>query len=143
MAAWREECIVTANYAVKVPDGLDLRRRQQHHLRGRHLQSVRSPTSVGQWIMSASAGWVTSREVSRNVFNAKVIAIDVNDGQLELAASMNRLTINSRERCGEIPGKNRRRLAAVVTAVAKTTFNSAVVVRAGDAWLRWACRRRR
>ncbi|SQC31429.1 alcohol dehydrogenase [Klebsiella pneumoniae] len=35
-----EECIVTANYAVKVPDGLDSRRRQQHHLRGRHhLQS--------------------------------------------------------------------------------------------------------
>ena len=36
-------------------------------------------------------------QYAKNVFNAKVIAIDVNDGQLELAASMGAdLTINSR-----------------------------------------------
>jgi propanol-preferring alcohol dehydrogenase len=63
-----------------------------------------------------------------------VIAIDVNDGQLELAASMGAdLTINSRNEDAakviqEKPGAH----AAVVTAVAKAAFNSAVdAVRAG------------
>ncbi len=68
-------------------------------------------------------------------FNAKVIAIDVNDGQLELAASMGAdLTINSRneDAAKVIQEKTGGAHAAVVTAVAKAAFNSAVdAVRAG------------
>ncbi|WP_338858044.1 zinc-binding dehydrogenase [Klebsiella pneumoniae] len=73
--------------------------------------------------------------VTSHVFNAKVIAIDVNDGQLELAASMGAdLTINSRneDAAKVIQEKTGGAHAAVVTAVAKAAFNSAVdAVRAG------------
>ncbi|MCX2656353.1 zinc-binding dehydrogenase, partial [Klebsiella pneumoniae] len=74
-------------------------------------------------------------QYAKNVFNAKVIAIDVNDGQLELAASMGAdLTINSRneDAAKVIQEKTGGAHAAVVTAVAKAAFNSAVdAVRAG------------
>ena len=58
-----------------------------------------------------------------------MIAIDVNDGQLELAASMGAdLTINSRneDAAKVIQEKLAGAHAAVVTAVAKAAFNSAV-----------------
>ncbi len=58
-----------------------------------------------------------------------MIAIDVNDGQLELAASMGAdLTINSRneDAAKVIQEKTGGAHAAVVTAVAKAAFNSAV-----------------
>jgi propanol-preferring alcohol dehydrogenase len=63
------------------------------------------------------------------VFNAKVIAIDVNDEQLKLAASMGAdLTVNSRseDAAKVIQAKTGGAHAAVVTAVAKAAFNSAV-----------------
>ena len=53
----------------------------------------------GQWIAIYGLGGLgnLALQYAKNVFNAKVIAIDVNDGQLELAASMGAdLTINSR-----------------------------------------------
>lgn len=69
------------------------------------------------------------------MFNAKVIALDVNDEQLKLAAEMGAdLTINSRSEDAAkiIHEKTGGAHAAVVTAVAKAAFNSAVdAVRAG------------
>ncbi len=74
-------------------------------------------------------------QYAKNVFNAKVIAIDVNDEQLKLAASMGAdLTVNSRseDAAKVIQEKTGGAHAAVVTAVAKAAFNSAVdAVRAG------------
>ncbi|TGD45629.1 alcohol dehydrogenase AdhP, partial [Salmonella enterica subsp. enterica serovar Poona] len=74
-------------------------------------------------------------QYAKNVFNAKVIAIDVNDGQLKLAEEMGAdLTINSRteDAAKIVQEKTGGAHAAVVTAVAKAAFNSAVdAVRAG------------
>ena len=95
-----EECIVVADYAVKVPDGLD----------------------------SAAASSITCA-------GAKVIAIDVNDEQLKLATEMGAdLAINSHteDAAKIVQEKTGGAHAAVVTAVAKAAFNSAVdAVRAG------------
>ncbi len=91
----------------------------------------------GQWIAIYGLGGLgnLALQYAKNVFNAKVIAIDVNDGQLELAASMGAdLTINSRneDAAKVIQEKTGGAHAAVVTAVAKAAFNSAVdAVRAG------------
>ncbi len=53
----------------------------------------------GQWIAIYGLGGLgnLALQYAKNVFNAKVIAIDVNDGQLKLAEEMGAdLTINSR-----------------------------------------------
>ncbi|MCM2774340.1 zinc-binding dehydrogenase, partial [Escherichia coli] len=74
-------------------------------------------------------------QYAKNVFNAKVIAIDVNDEQLKLATEMGAdLAINSRSEDAAkiVQEKTSGAHAAVVTAVAKAAFNSAVdAVRAG------------
>lgn len=74
-------------------------------------------------------------QYAKNVFNAKVIAIDVNDEQLKLATEMGAdLAINSRteDAARIVQEKAGGAHAAVVTAVAKAAFNSAVdAVRAG------------
>ncbi|MDU7257546.1 MAG: alcohol dehydrogenase catalytic domain-containing protein [Escherichia coli] len=74
-------------------------------------------------------------QYAKNVFNAKVIAIDVNDEQLKLATEMGAdLAINSRteDAAKIVQEKTGGAHAAVVTAVAKAAFNSAVdAVRAG------------
>lgn len=107
-----EECIVVADYAVKVPDGLD-------------SAAASSITCAG----------VTTYKYAKNVFNAKVIAIDVNDEQLKLATEMGAdLAINSRteDAAKIVQEKTGGAHSAVVTAVAKAAFNSAVdAVRAG------------
>ncbi|XNM44470.1 alcohol dehydrogenase AdhP [Escherichia coli] len=74
-------------------------------------------------------------QYAKNVFNAKVIAIDVNDEQLKLATRwVQNLAINSRteDAAKIVQEKTGGAHAAVVTAVAKAAFNSAVdAVRAG------------
>ena len=91
----------------------------------------------GQWIAIYGLGGLgnLALQYAKNVFNAKVIALDVNDEQLKLAAEMGAdLTINSRSEDAAkiIHEKTGGAHAAVVTAVAKAAFNSAVdVVRAG------------
>ncbi len=128
-----EECIVTANYAVKVPDGLDSAAASSITCAGvTTYKAVKvSHIKPGQWIAIYGLGGLgnLALQYAKNVFNAKVIAIDVNDGQLELAASMGAdLTINSRneDAAKVIQEKACGAHAAVVTAVAKAAFNSAV-----------------
>ncbi|MFP3499068.1 zinc-binding dehydrogenase, partial [Pseudomonas sp. SIMBA_059] len=74
-------------------------------------------------------------QYAKNVFNAKVIAIDVNEEQLRFASEMGAdLVINSRteDAAKVIQAKTGGAHAAVVTAVAKAAFNSAVdALRAG------------
>ena len=119
-----EECIVVADYAVKVPDGLD-------------SAAASSITCAGQWIAIYGLGGLgnLALQYAKNVFNAKVIAIDVNDEQLKLATEMGAdLAINSRteDAAKIVQEKTGGAHAAVVTAVAKAAFNSAVdAVRAG------------
>ena len=76
----------------KSPGRPRLRRRQQYHLRGRTTYKAVKVSHIkpGQWIAIYGLGGLgnLALQYAKNVFNAKVIAIDVNDGQLELAASM-------------------------------------------------------
>lgn len=96
-----EECIVTADYAVKVPDGLDSAAASSITCAGvTTYKAVKiSGIKPGQWIAIYGLGGLgnLALQYAKNVFNAKVIALDVNDEQLKLAASMGAdLTINSR-----------------------------------------------
>lgn len=90
-----------------------------------------------QWIAIYGLGGLgnLALQYAKNVFNAKVIAIDVNDEQLKLATEMGAdLAINSRteDAAKIVQEKTGGAHAAVVTAVAKAAFNSAVdAVRAG------------
>ena len=134
-----EECIVTADYAVKVPDGLDSAAASSITCAGvTTYKAVKvSHIKPGQWIAIYGLGGLgnLALQYAKNVFNAKVITIDVNDEQLKLAASMGAdLTINSRSEDAAkiVQEKTGGAHAAVVTAVAKAAFNSAVdAVRAG------------
>ena len=74
-------------------------------------------------------------QYAKNVFNAKVIAVDINDDQLAFATEMGAdMAINSRNEDAAkiIQERVGGAHAAVVTAVAKAAFNSAVdAMRAG------------
>ncbi|EPV2748481.1 alcohol dehydrogenase AdhP [Escherichia coli] len=155
-----EECIVVADYAVKVPDGLDSAAASSITCAGvTTYKAVKlSKIRPGQWIAIYGLGglgnlalqyakgqWIAiyglgglgnlALQYAKNVFNAKVIAIDVNDEQLKLATEMGAdLAINSRteDAARIVQEKAGGAHAAVVTAVAKAAFNSAVdAVRAG------------
>jgi propanol-preferring alcohol dehydrogenase len=96
-----EECIVTADYAVKVPDGLDSAAASSITCAGVTTYKAVKVSGIkpGQWIAIYGLGGLgnLALQYAKNVFNAKVIALDVNDEQLKLAASMGAdLTINSR-----------------------------------------------
>ncbi|BFO12318.1 Alcohol dehydrogenase 1 [Serratia rubidaea] len=134
-----EECIVVADYAVKVPDGLDPAAASSITCAGvTTYKAVKiSGIAPGQWIAIYGLGGLgnLALQYAKNVFNAKVIAIDVNDAQLAFASEMGAdLVINSRteDAAQIIQDKVQGAHAAVVTAVAKAAFNSAVdAMRAG------------
>ena len=133
-----EECIVVADYAVKVPDGLDSAAASSITCAGvTTYKAVKlSKIRPGQWIAYGLGGLGNlALQYAKNVFNAKVIAIDVNDEQLKLATEMGAdLAINSHteDAAKIVQEKTGGAHAAVVTAVAKAAFNSAVdAVRAG------------
>ena len=134
-----EECIVTADYAVKVPDGLDSAAASSVTCAGvTTYKAIKiSNIKAGKWIAIYGLGGLgnLALQYAKNVFNAKVIAIDVNDEQLKLAQQMGAdMVINpAKEDAAKlIQEKLGGAHAAVVTAVAKAAFNSAVdAVRAG------------
>jgi len=134
-----EECIVVADYSVKVPDGLDSAAASSVTCAGvTTYKAVKiSNIRAGQWIAVYGLGGLgnLALQYAKNVFNAKVIAVDVNDQQLAFAAEMGAdLTINSlhEDAAKLIQEKTGGAHAVVVTAVAKAAFNSAVdALRAG------------
>ncbi|KOC87234.1 alcohol dehydrogenase AdhP [Winslowiella iniecta] len=134
-----EECIVVADYAVKVPDNLEPAAASSITCAGvTTYKAVKvSQIKPGQWIAIYGLGGLgnLALQYAKNVFNAKVIAIDVNDAQLEFAKSMGAdLVINpAKDDAAKImQEKVGGAHAAVVTAVARSAFNSAVdCVRAG------------
>ena len=90
-----EECIVVADYAVKVPDGLDSAAASSITCAGvTTYKAVKlSKIRPRQWIAIYGLGGLgnLALQYAKNVFNAKVIAIDVNDEQLKLATEMGAL----------------------------------------------------
>lgn len=134
-----EECIVVADYAVKVPDGLDSAAASSVTCAGvTTYKAVKvSGIAPGKWLVIYGLGGLgnLALQYAKNVFNAKVIAVDVNDSQLQFAKDMGAdMVINSRneDAAKVIQERVGGAHAAVVTAVAKAAFNSAVdAMRAG------------
>lgn len=134
-----EECIVVADYAVKVPDGLDSAAASSVTCAGVTTYKAVKVSGIqpGKWIAIYGLGGLgnLALQYAKNVFNAKVIAVDVNDAQLQFASEMGAdLVVNSakEDAAKVIQEKTGGAHAAVVTAVAKAAFNSAVdAMRAG------------
>ena len=136
-----EQCIVTADYAVKVPEGLDPAQASSITCAGvtTYKAIKEAQLQPGQWIVLYGAGGLGNLAVqyAKKVFNAHVIAVDINNDKLALAKEVGAdIVINGRE-VDDVPGLIKEKTnggahSAVVTAVSKVAFNQAVdSVRAG------------
>lgn len=126
-------CIVQADYAVKVPEGLDPAQASSITCAGVTTYKAIKVSGVrpGQWIAIYGAGGLGNLGVqyAKKVFGAHVVAVDVNDDKLALAKESGAdLVVNPtkedaakfiQEKCGGAHG-------AVVTAVSRAAFNSGV-----------------
>ena len=127
-----EYCLVTADYAVKVPDGLDPAQASSITCAGVTTYKAIKVSGVrpGQWIAIYGAGGLGNLGVqyAKKVFGAQVIAIDLNDDKLALAKETGAdITINAGKedaaaRIREV--SNGGAHAAVVTAVSKAAIFS-------------------
>ncbi|MGU7927946.1 alcohol dehydrogenase AdhP [Streptococcus suis] len=136
-----EQCIVTADYAVKVPEGLDPAQASSITCAGVTCYKAIKEAHLepGQWIAIYGAGGLGNLAVqyAKKVFNAHVIAVDINNDKLELAKEVGAdVTINGLE-VEDVPGYIKEITgggvhSTVVTAVSKVAFNQAIdSVRAG------------
>lgn len=136
-----EQCIVTADYAVKVPEGLDPAQASSITCAGVTCYKAIKEAHLepGQWIAIYGAGGLGNLAVqyAKKVFNAHVIAVDINNNKLELAKEVGaNVTINGLE-VEDVPGYIKEITgggvhSTVVTAVSKVAFNQAIdSVRAG------------
>ena len=136
-----EQCIVTADYAVKVPEGLDPAQASSITCAGVTTYKAIKEAKVepGQWVVLYGAGGLGNLAVqyAKKVFNAHVIAVDINNDKLALAKEVGAdIVINGLE-VEDVPGLIKEKTnggahSAVVTAVSKVAFNQSVdSVRAG------------
>lgn len=139
--AMAEQAIVVADYAVKVPDGLDPAAASSVTCAGvTTYKAVKvSQVQPGGWIGVFGIGGLGNLAVqyAKHVFGAKVIAFDINDDKLAFAKEVgadvvvNSLKEDPKERALEVTG-GKGLDASTITAVAKEPFNQAVdVVKAG------------
>ncbi len=135
-----EYCVVTADYAVKVPEGLDPAQASSITCAGVTTYKAIKVSGVraGQWIAIYGAGGLGNLAVqyAKHAFGARVIAVDLNDDKLKLAQEVGAEVIinpskeDAAEKIKAVTDGGAH--ATVVTAVAKAAFNSAVdCVRAG------------
>lgn len=137
-----EYTLLYADYTVKVPDALDPIEATSITCAGVTTYKAIKESGVrpGQWIVLFGAGGLGNLSVqyAKNVFDAQVIAVDLNEDKLLLAKDsgadvvINALNVeNVVEEIKKITGGYGAHVA-VVTAVAKAAFNQAVdSVRAG------------
>lgn len=135
-----QECIVTADYAVKVPEGLDPAQASSITCAGVTTYKAIKEAKVkpGEWIVIYGAGGLGNLAVqyAKKVFNAHVVAVDINNDKLELAKKVGADIIINGKEVDDVPGLIQEKTggahSAVVTAVSKVAFNQAVdSVRAG------------
>lgn len=127
------QCIVTADYAVKVPEGLDPAKASSITCAGVTTYAAIKAAKLkpGQWIAIYGAGGLGNLAIqyAKKVFNAHVVAIDINDDKLALAKEVGAdIVINGLK---EDPAKTIQEKtggchSAVVTAVSKVAFNQAI-----------------
>ena len=132
--------LVTANYAVKVPDGLNPAQASSITCAGVTTYKAIKEAKVepGQWVAIYGAGGLGNLAIqyAKKVFNTRVVAVDINQDKLYLAKESGAdLVVNGKEVedvAGSIQEKTGGTHSAVVTAVSKVAFNQAVDrVRAG------------
>ena len=126
-------CIVDADYAVKVPEGLDPAQASSITCAGVTTYKAIKVSGVrpGQWIAIYGAGGLGNLAVqyAKKVFGAHVVAVDINDDKLALAKEVGAdFTVNplKEDAAKAIQEKTGGAHAAVVTAVSRAAFNSAV-----------------
>ncbi|WP_082162685.1 alcohol dehydrogenase AdhP [Neisseria bacilliformis] len=126
-------CIVDADYAVKVPDGLDPAQASSITCAGVTTYKAIKVSGVrpGQWIAIYGAGGLGNLAVqyAKKVFGAHVVAVDINDDKLALAKEVGAdFTVNplKEDAAKAIQEKTGGAHAAVVTAVSRAAFSSAV-----------------
>lgn len=139
--AMAEYCVVAADYAVKVPDGLDSAQASSITCAGVTTYKAIKVSKVkpGQWIVIYGCGGLGNLAIqyAKHVFNAHVIAVDINDNKLNLAKKSGAdIIINSKTSPDPdkiiIDKTKGGAHACVVAAVSKIAFNQAVnSVRAG------------
>ena len=132
--------LVTADYVVKVPEGLNQAQASSITCAGVITYKAIKEAKVepGQWVSIYGAGGLGDLAIqyAKKVFNARVVAVDINQDKLELDKESGAdLVVNGKEVedvAGYIQEKTGDTHSAVVTAVSKVAFNQAVDrVRAG------------
>ncbi|WP_317952635.1 alcohol dehydrogenase AdhP [Staphylococcus sp. NWU MK-U1] len=139
--AMAEQVIVTADYAVKVPENLDPAAASSITCAGVTTYKAVKVSNIkpGQWIGVFGIGGLgnLALQYAKNVFNAKVVAFDISDEKLDFAKELGADAVVNTKHQDAIEEVNKltddKGLdATVITAVAKTPFNQAVdVVKAG------------
>ena len=128
------------DYAVKVPEGLNPAQASSITCAGVTTYKAIKEAKVepGQWVAIYGAGGLGNLAIqyAKKVFNARVVAVDINQDKLDLAKESGAdLVVNGKEVedvAGYIQEKTGGTHSAVVTAVSKVAFNQAVdSVRAG------------
>ena len=128
-----EECIIKANYAVKVPDNLDPVAASSITCAGVTTYKALKTSNIrpGQWVAIYGCGGLGNLAIqwAKNVFKAHVLAVDINDDKLASAKKVGAdLTFNSKDADSgkfaqeQFGGAH----AAVVTAVSQIAFTQAV-----------------
>lgn len=129
-----------SDYAVKVPEGLNPAQASSITCAGVTTYKAIKEAKVepGQWVAIYGAGGLGNLAIqyAKKVFNARVVAVDINQDKLDLAKESGAdLVVNGKEVedvAGYIQEKTGGTHSAVVTAVSKVAFNQAVdSVRAG------------
>ena len=139
--AMAEQVIVSADYAVKVPDGLCPAAASSVTCAGVTTYKAVKESHIrpGQWIGIFGVGGLGNLAVqyAKHVFGAKVVAFDINDDKLAFAKEVgadvviNCLHEDPVAKAKEVTG-SKGLDATVITSVAKTPFNQAIdVVKAG------------
>ena len=126
--------LVTADYAVKVPEGLNPAQASSITCAGVTTYKAIKEAKVepGQWVAIYGAGGLGNLAIqyAKKVFNARVVAVDINQDKLDLAKESGAdLVVNGKEVedvAGYIQEKTGDTHSAVVTAVYKVAFNHAV-----------------
>ena len=134
-----EQCIVAADYAVKVPEGLDPAQASSITCAGvtTYKAIKEAQLQPGQWTVIFAGGLGNlAVQYAKKVFNAHVVAVDINNDKLALAKEVGAdIVINGHEVedvAALIQEKTGGAHSAVVTVVSKVAFNQAVdSVRAG------------
>ncbi|HES0785761.1 TPA: alcohol dehydrogenase AdhP [Streptococcus pyogenes] len=116
-----EYAVVTADYAVKVPEGLDPAQASSITCAGvtTYKAIKEAGAAPGQWIVIFGAGGLGNLAVqyAKKVFNAHVVAVDINNDKLELAKEVGAdILVNGKE-IEDVPGYIQEKTGGTVVAV--------------------------